>query len=71
MADITKCTGDGCMEKESCYRFTATDSDCNQSYFSVPPINDGKCEMFWGEQSESILNNLQNIFNGKENNAIK
>ena len=32
MADITKCTGEGCPLKETCYRFTAP-TDMYQSFF--------------------------------------
>lgn len=46
MADITKCNGNGCDKKESCYRFTAPASNW-QSYFSETPIKDGKCENYW------------------------
>jgi len=63
MADITKCTGDNCPIKESCYRFTAEKSE-RQIYFFTPPFDgfDGKtCEMYWGKQSESIYNQLKNI----------
>jgi hypothetical protein len=43
MTDITKCTGEGCELKETCYRFTAP-TGMLQSYFMNPPIKDGKCE---------------------------
>jgi hypothetical protein len=47
MSDITKCEGDECPMKESCYRFTAPAEEY-QSYFVEPPIKDGKCHMYWG-----------------------
>jgi hypothetical protein len=46
MTDITKCTGEGCALKESCYRFTASEG-MYQSYFMNSPIKDGKCEYQW------------------------
>jgi len=46
MADINKCTGEGCTQKEKCYRFTAISSEF-QMYFEKPPIKDGKCDMYW------------------------
>jgi hypothetical protein len=58
--DISKCLGTGCPYKESCYRYTAEPSDW-QSYFSVPPIKDGKCEMYWGDKAEAVFNQLKNI----------
>jgi len=49
MPDIAKCMGTGCPYKESCYRYTAKPNEYRQSYFMEPPIKDGKCEMYWGE----------------------
>ena len=60
MADITKCSGANCPHKENCYRFTAIASDL-QSYFLDPPIEDGKCDMYWGENAESIWNQLKDV----------
>ena len=65
MPDIAKCPGTDCPQKETCYRYTAKPSDW-QSYFSVPPIKDGKCEMYWGDQAEAVFNQLKDIVNGKE-----
>jgi hypothetical protein len=64
MPDIAKCLGTGCPQKETCYRYTAKPSDW-QSYFSVPPIKDGKCEMYWGEQAEAVFNELKDIVKPK------
>jgi hypothetical protein len=58
MPDITKCEGTDCPLKENCYRFTATDSGLNQSYFEPPPIKDGKCDEFWEDtHNKNLLNN--------------
>lgn len=47
MADISKCSGDGCKDKERCYRYTAPDGFW-QSYFKTPPIDhNGECGYFW------------------------
>jgi hypothetical protein len=46
MTDITKCTGEGCPLKDTCYRFTAT-TGMYQSFFFESPIKDGKCEYHW------------------------
>jgi hypothetical protein len=59
MSDITKCDGTDCPVKEKCYRFTAKSDDVYQSYFVDPPIKDGKCEMFWGENSQQIFEQLK------------
>lgn len=65
MSDITKCNGERCSIKDSCHRFTVKANEYYQSYFVDPPTNDGKCEMYWGEQSQSIMNQLNDICNGK------
>jgi hypothetical protein len=65
MADITKCNGQGCPVKEKCYRYTAKES-MYQSYFSEPPIKDNKCDMYWGENSEYIFNQLKEIINKQD-----
>jgi hypothetical protein len=65
MPDITMCKGTDCPQKESCYRYTAKPSDW-QSYFSVPPIKDGKCDMYWGDKAEAVFNQLKDIVEGKE-----
>ena len=64
MADITKCKGNACKMKESCYRYTAKASE-TQLYFIKPPIKNGKCDMFWGDGQKQIMNQLQKIVNGK------
>jgi len=47
MADITKCEGENCKLKETCYRFTAKESEFNQSYFFKPPIKENeKCDYY-------------------------
>lgn len=58
--DITKCKGIECPIKENCYRFISKESDW-QSYLMESPFKDGKCDMFWGENSESIFNQLKQI----------
>ena len=45
MPDITKCKGEGCEAKNTCYRFTATPS-MRQSYFTESPIKDSGCEYY-------------------------
>jgi hypothetical protein len=63
--DITLCPGTNCPYKETCYRYTSEPSDW-QSYFSEPPIKDGKCDMYWGDNAEAIFNQLKDIVKGKE-----
>lgn len=58
--DITMCLGTDCPHKEKCYRYTAKPSEY-QSYFMEAPIKDLKCEMYWGENSQFIWNQLKEI----------
>lgn len=58
--DITMCVGTNCPHKQKCYRYTAKPSDY-QSYFVKPPIKDGKCDMYWGENAQSVYNQLKEI----------
>jgi hypothetical protein len=60
MSDITKCSGLNCPLKDNCKRYNAIDGMW-QSYFTEVPYKDGKCDMFWGAESESILNQLKKI----------
>lgn len=49
MTDITKCKGNNCPLKNTCYRFTAP-SDRYQSFFLEVPYKEGKCEQFWATE---------------------
>ena len=46
MADITMCTDNHCIKKNSCYRYTATPSKYYQSYFAEQVREDGECEYY-------------------------
>ena len=61
MSDITKCDGTDCPIKESCYRYIAIANEYGQSTFVTPPFKDGDCEMFWGDNSEQIYEQLKEI----------
>lgn len=60
MPDIAKCWGGDCPLKENCLRYTAKPSE-RQTYFATPPLKDGKCDFFWGEVQESIMQQLEDI----------
>lgn len=45
MADMSKCIGDGCDVKHTCYRFTVKPSDY-QSYFKPTPVKNNGCEYY-------------------------
>jgi hypothetical protein len=63
--DITLCLGTDCPYKETCYRYTAKANEYYQSYFTEPPIKDGKCDMYWGDNAEAIFNQLKDIVKPK------
>jgi len=69
MSDITKCTGinkqgETCQEREKCHRYTTKGDEVYQSYFAEAPFtldNEFRCDLFWGNHAESILNQLKAI----------
>jgi hypothetical protein len=64
--DIDKCDGKNCIVKEKCKRFTSV-TNVNEWVISAPfKIDKGwfTCELFWGESSELLLEQLKNIMNG-------
>lgn len=61
------CKGTNCPYKENCYRYTAKPSEY-QSWFMESPIGEnGKCDLYWGENSQSIMNQLEEILKPKNN----
>jgi hypothetical protein len=62
MPDITMCEGLECPLKENCYRYTATPNEHRQSYFAEIPYKDGKCEYHWGSSTQSLWEQLVEIF---------
>jgi len=51
MADISKCKGNGCELKNTCYRFTATANEFRQSFFMEEPnTTPTECEHYWGNK---------------------
>ena len=68
MADMTLCKGINCPMKEQCKRYTSTPNPLYQSYFTESPIKDGKCEMFWGDKADEIMEQLKTITNENNNN---
>ena len=66
--DITLCKGNNCPIKEQCKRYTSTPNPLYQSYFTESPIKDGKCDMFWGDVADNIMEQLKTITNENNNN---
>ena len=67
--DIDKCKGVGCIVKEKCKRYTSQAS-INQWYIEEPfKIDKGlfTCEMYYGEPSDLLLEQLKSIMNGSSN----
>jgi hypothetical protein len=64
------CPGTNCPQKEKCYRFTAKPDEYWQSYFIDPPIKNGKCDLYWGDNAESIWNQLKDIMRDESENNI-
>jgi hypothetical protein len=60
MPDITMCVGTGCPLKEKCYRYIAKPSEY-QYYFMEAPYKDGKCDYYWGDNNNSIWEQLLDI----------
>lgn len=53
MPDIAMCKGTDCPLKNECYRFLATPSEYRQSYFVIPPIENGECQEFWNVKEKN------------------
>jgi len=66
MADITLCKGNNCPMKEQCKRYTSPPNSTKQSYFTESPIKDGKCDMFWGDVADVVMEQLNKIVRGEE-----
>jgi hypothetical protein len=69
--DKTKCSGEGCLIKDKCFRFTSKKKSKYQSYFVEPPFKKTEtqfsCDMFWGENQNQILNMLTSVVKGDAN----
>ena len=66
MADITLCKGNNCPMKEQCKRYTSPHDPLYQSYFTESPIKDGKCDMFWGDVADVVMEQLNKIVRGEQ-----
>jgi hypothetical protein len=61
MADITLCKGGECPLKETCRRYTTPPNPERQWMFMTIPYDEGKCNMYWGENQDNIYNQLKKI----------
>ncbi len=62
MAYITMCKGEDCKHKYTCSRYTLT-PEKEKEVFAEIPLEDGKCEMYWGKNQTDILSQLKEITN--------
>lgn len=66
MIMIDKCFGGKCPLKNSCYRFTSPRVSDVQNLirppFYVSYNNEFKCSLYWGDQTDILLYNLQRYF---------
>jgi len=60
--DVTMCRGRDCPLIESCYRYTV-DVSKYQSYFTESPFENGRCEVYWGNDFQEIYETLQKFKN--------
>jgi hypothetical protein len=58
MADISKCDGENCPLKESCYRFTVESNPLWQSYFSEVPYDKEKEECNYYLKNERSITKI-------------
>jgi len=70
MPDITMCRDQECPARHGCKRFTSI-PDEYQAYFTESPRQETNCEMYWGQSSDAIFNQLKNIVNGTESEDTK
>ena len=54
-----KCTGTGCIIRDTCHRFTSERNPA-QSYFTTPPLvfideNNMECEMYYSNENQNIV----------------
>jgi hypothetical protein len=66
----TLCNGNNCPIKEQCKRYTLPADATNQWYFTELPIKDGKCDMFWGDKADDIMEQLKTITNNEHTSKL-
>jgi len=69
MPDFTMCQGTNCPVSLKCKRYISKANPYRQSYFSEVPYKDNRCDFYWGENAESIWNQLNEIVKNEKNNT--
>ena len=64
MMDMTFCKDTECPYKGTCKRYS--DSAETMWRFTESPRNGDKCEMYWGENQQNIMDKLESIVKGEE-----
>jgi hypothetical protein len=63
METLTKCTGEGCILKNKCFRYTKIDFFEDDFFFKKVPYNYklNTCEYIWNENAENLYNGIQRL----------
>ena len=63
MDDITKCTGEGCLLRYECHRFTKIDYYREDTFFVKVPFNHEleTCEYIWNDNAEELYKGIQRL----------
>ena len=62
MADIAKCEDNLCPSKETCYRYTAPESEYRQTYGLFNREEDAyNCDMYWNNGACKYCNQLNGV----------
>ena len=63
MEKLTKCTGEGCLLKYECHRFTEIDYHKEEVFFVIPPFNYKieTCQYIWNDNAEELFKGLQRL----------
>lgn len=63
MDDITKCTGEGCLLKLDCHRWTRIEPYKDEQYFVEVPFNHKleTCEYIWNDNAEELWKGIERL----------
>ena len=60
---LTKCTGEDCLLKYECHRFTKIDYHKEEVFFVIPPFDYQieTCQYIWNDNAEELFQGLQRL----------
>lgn len=63
MNDLTKCTGEGCLLKYECHRFTHINYYKEELFFVEVPFNQKleTCAYIWNDNAEDLYKGLKRL----------